>query len=1009
VSYDDIRPRLWAALAPPDLLDALASPPSRYGPVPWLAVTGQMDRPRMEAALVEMLGKGITEFFLFPIYGLETPYMSEAWWELVAGTLEWCAAHGMKCWIYDEYNWPSGTCAGTVIRDHPEARQQMLWIGTASPTEGAPLPPEVGEVRQSGGVSWAVGPMPQILISVRGCDWLNEVPGAVDVLSAEAMGRFVESTHDKYYARHAAAFPAIIPGFFTDEPGCYGFFFSDRIGVPFTADLPADFRARFGYDLMERLGDLLGPSPTAAQTRCHYWRWIGERFGQAFAGTLRAWCDAHGVALTGHLLGEEALGYQVVTSGDVWEALRNFTIPGIDMLGNADGFTYPDRVAFYGAFDRRAFHLTCKLAHAVVRHSGGREMMSEAYGVCDWGQTLKRQRRGFHYQVALGVTLFNDNSLVTSVADFRKYAIAGKHFTQPWWRHYGCYSGYNARLAALHAEGEPVADVAVLYPRSTIWALTDAAVLRSPYIRAESDPLGDLQLLLYDLSDVLIRRQWHFDFLFEPVLAEATVEGEELVTAHARYRALVVPGAEYLPEACARVVAAFAAAGGVVVFAGAMPKADAETGAAVAAAAESALAGAGACRVGPSGAGVAAALRERLTPVLELTGEGALDFVSSRRRLAGSEVLMVANMADAARQVRMTTTLPEPLAICDPETLALFTPTPDPAGGLPWHFEPEQAFLVISGEGAARARERAVGAGPEWLSPREVLVLGGEWEFSVRPANLMRLSCQVRPDLDNRGAALGWHRDVGAEGWITPEDGRRLPQPISPRDTAFYWLRATVTVAPGAAPRLLVADNPDFLEVFVNGAPAEGAAGEPLWTEENVLFDVGGLLKPGSNVIHIRARTSKYQDPRFAPLPNAPRLIQPVVILGEFAVGEADSLVPWTGRITADAPWEQQGLPHFAGVGTYRRRLEGVTSGRALLHLPGCSDAVEVFVDGKSCGVRPWPPYVFDLTSWLGPGGPLEIAVANTLGNVILETYDGLVPSERPRSGLTVPPRLLFL
>ena len=76
--------------------------------------------------------------------------------------------------------------------------------------------------------------------------------------------------------------------------------------------------------------------------------------------------------------GEEGLALHVRMSGDLWEALRHFTIPGIDMLANADGFTYPYRMQFYGDIDRRALHMTCKYVHGIVRHSGGREMMSEA-------------------------------------------------------------------------------------------------------------------------------------------------------------------------------------------------------------------------------------------------------------------------------------------------------------------------------------------------------------------------------------------------------------------------------------------------------------------------------------------------------------------------------------------------------------------------------------------------------------------------------------------------------
>ena len=80
----------------------------------------------MERQLDEFLDQGIHEFFLFPIYGFETPYCSEDYWELVEFTLGKCQEKGMKCWIYDDYNWPSGTCAGYVIRDHPETRSVAL-------------------------------------------------------------------------------------------------------------------------------------------------------------------------------------------------------------------------------------------------------------------------------------------------------------------------------------------------------------------------------------------------------------------------------------------------------------------------------------------------------------------------------------------------------------------------------------------------------------------------------------------------------------------------------------------------------------------------------------------------------------------------------------------------------------------------------------------------------------------------------------------------------------------
>ena len=1005
----DLRPPLWSNLPPQDLLPALANPPSRYRPVPWLSWTGTLHWKDLRVQLDDMRAQGITEFFLFPIYGMELPYMSLEYWERVGQTLEYCRATGMKCWIYDEYNWPSGICAGTVVRDHPEAREHQLWLRYEQGGEATTgLPGKVTQTFRTGGVQWGTAEGEMRRTSARGGDWVSNMPGYLDMMSAAACERYLDSTHRQYLAHAPEMFPETIPGFFTDEPGfCHPRLVDGWLALPYTHDLFEDFARRYGYDLRDRLSDLLDNSPTAPQTRCHYWRLVAERYGEGYAGTIRRWCDEHQVALTGHCLGEEALPLHVRMEGDLWDAMKHYTIPGIDMLANADGFTYPENMSFYGQIDRRSFHLTCKYVHSICRHNGSREMMSEAYGVCDWGMNLMRQKRGFHYQVALGVTLFNDNSLITSIADFRKYAIAGKHFTQPWWQHYKLYADYNARLAALHAEGEPVAEVAVLFPRSALWAQSDGAMFAKAWYDLEpGHPLEALQEQVYDLLDELVREQWTFDFIFEPVLAEARVEGDELVTEHCRYRAVVVPSAKWLPVPCLQVLAQFAAAGGQVIFTGALPEYEPASLDSLTSAVGKLLDEASVVHVEASGAQVRAALATRLQPAVVLEGEGRREFVSSWRRLADSDVLLIANMARQEAEVTIRTALGGPLAVVDPSSLQAYRPAVED-GAFHWRFAPWQAYLLVSGPAAAAALGDDLPALPAWQQPRRVVEMGGEWDFELQPGNMLRPALQARPDPDNAGAAEGWQHDTGEAGWVTA-DGSWLPEPIRPGDAPWHWLRAKVTCEAGAAPRRIVVDSPDFLELFVNGRPCEQVRGTPLWAEENVHYDVAGRFHEGANTIHIRVRTSKYNDARIAALGGlVERLLQPVVLLGEF-LAQGQTLLAPHAQVRVDQPWEQQGMPHAAGVGIYRRRFTATAEEKLWLRLPETVDAVEVLVNGQSAGQTAWPPYVFDLSSLLREGdNALEIRVSNTLGNLITETYGGARPPEYPASGLQAAPQLL--
>jgi hypothetical protein len=46
--------------------------------------------------------------------------MGEDWLALVGRCLDAGKRRGMKVWLYDEYNWPSGSCKGRVPSENPE-------------------------------------------------------------------------------------------------------------------------------------------------------------------------------------------------------------------------------------------------------------------------------------------------------------------------------------------------------------------------------------------------------------------------------------------------------------------------------------------------------------------------------------------------------------------------------------------------------------------------------------------------------------------------------------------------------------------------------------------------------------------------------------------------------------------------------------------------------------------------------------------------------------------------
>lgn len=1099
-----LRPRLTTAESVPAMWPHLATPLDAYRPIPWWAWTGDLNEADLRAQLDTMQEQGLTEFFLFPIYGLEVPYLSAEYWAKVKWTLEECRRRGMKVWIYDEYNWPSGVCAGRVLRDHPEFVAESLRFQAAEVAPGGelrlPVPPNqvagayvldaAGPGRETsrarplspplregeGAVWWNDTKDPLIICAFwiaptvcgqvydRGSTWNARVDRYLDVLNPAAVRAFLDSTYGAYHERFPEFYPETVPGYFTDEPRAIYTPHGEAAALPYTPDLFPDFQARYGYDLRERLHQMLLNVGDYRRVRRDFWQWLADRFGTSFSAQLAGWCERHGVALTGHLVGEEYLTWHVSGVGDFYAALSPFQIPGIDLLENADGYTYRFGSPFYRTFDteprgdKRKFHVDVKWPHGIVRHAGRREMMSEAFGVQDWGLNLQRQRMGTNYQVALGVTLFNDNSLVFSIADFRKTAIAGKHFTQPWWAHYRQWADYCARVAGLHAEGVPVADVGVLFPRTTLWAEADADTV-GRWVREEpthTHPLFRVQEGLRAVAEALLRRQWPFDFLPEQALAAARVAEGQLVTAVETYRALVVPGATIWPaEEWTRLVE-FAEGGGFLLFVGDQPALNLDTGGDLAPQVDDLLAwpNVAALPYPPEAedfeAALDAALGGHAERPLRLHGPGAREFVTSVRAFGKDRLYFVANMSWERQEVtvELDGSLPpegngkwQAVEVWQPDTAERFRPAVEPTpGGLrfDWSFEPNEAYFVTSPTAETElvswwvGEEPGGGDGGLALLPalplhlRRVIrerVLADGWTLALEPGNVLRLELDLRRDPDNVGWREGWFRDDGDEGWEESRN-RRVERPLDQREAGWYWVRARVQCGPGAAPRVLVVDTRDFLEAYVNGREAPGLGRFPLWDQENQGFDVSGLFREGSNLVTVRARTSPYYDARVTAFPDVLNLLQPVALVGDFTVtsaGRPQALTAPSSAIGFNASLTEQGYPHFVGVATYATTftldnlpfLRGgggsapLERGELTLDFPGTRDSVEVWLNGRELATRPWPPYCVGLTPHVKAGeNELALKVHTTLGNLLKETYGGVAYEDPVPAGLWEPPVL---
>ena len=67
--------------------------------------------------LKRFLAMEVYEVIPSPLYGLKPEYLGKDYFDLYRHACRRCREWGIKLWIYDEFNWPSGTCAGRVLRE----------------------------------------------------------------------------------------------------------------------------------------------------------------------------------------------------------------------------------------------------------------------------------------------------------------------------------------------------------------------------------------------------------------------------------------------------------------------------------------------------------------------------------------------------------------------------------------------------------------------------------------------------------------------------------------------------------------------------------------------------------------------------------------------------------------------------------------------------------------------------------------------------------------------------
>ena len=420
----------------------------------FVALTGKPTETEIVRKLDNLQNAGVDSFLFYPTAGMRLEYLGEEFWHVAETFAREAERRGMKMWLYDEYNWPSGSCRGRVPAEDERFRLTEFTL-----TRDA-----------TGAFVWgkAYGP--------RG--WVN-------LLEPQAVQRFIELTHLEYERRLKRWIQnGTIVGIFTDEPG-HPTEVKLPVGVIAHArryeGLEEDYAAATGRDFRRDIEAWAAGERTNGVWSA-YAKVYGQRFRASYYDQIRAVTDRLGIKFCGHLIFDDDPALAVGYNGDPLKVLSGESLPGIDEVLSEDR---PEKIPFF----------LYALADYVTR-TGGKGGMCEHFACGPADMPLDRLRRMLALSAFHGITRYFTVMSVMDASWLDKmrsgFSVTVGEF-QPWFKAFPAIVREADRLSALAAK-RPVYDVAVRMPQTLLARIHDEPARAGRVKNALNDVLKEVEL-----------------------------------------------------------------------------------------------------------------------------------------------------------------------------------------------------------------------------------------------------------------------------------------------------------------------------------------------------------------------------------------------------------------------------------------------------------------------------------------------------------------------------------
>lgn len=544
------------------------NPADEFTPIPFWFWNDKLETSKIISQIQDFHQKGISGFVLHPRMGIpeDIIYLSDYFLELVKVAVEEASRLGMSVILYDEAMYPSGSAKGMVVKDNPEYASRGLKMLEFSCKSGEKTVIDLKNIKEIVSVQaveklskssiylentilldaidgkvtfkppndndWSVLIFYEIFSegTIRGInfgedDGEDNAPPSADLLNPDAVKKFINLTHDRYYDKLKKYFGNTIIAMFTDEPDILG-----RNALPGLKPWTSNFLSYYKNNgNKEKYLPALwfnGGEKTRGIRR-DYQKTINKKLTESYYKPISVWCEKHDISLTGHPENSDDIGL-----------LDNFHIPGQDVVWR---WVAPeDSKALEGE------HSTAgKCSADAARHRGRRRNANEFLGVCgkesDWALHPGDMKWYMDWLFVRGVNMLIPHAFY--------YSIDGKarsHERPPdvgpnnlWWPYYNQFAQYIKRLS---------------------WLMTDSINVTSVAVLCEEDHLP------WKIVKPLYENQVEFNYLEQSLLLSACEEKEgKLIIANQVYSIIIIEDSTSLNYEAIQKLKQFAHNGGLVI------------------------------------------------------------------------------------------------------------------------------------------------------------------------------------------------------------------------------------------------------------------------------------------------------------------------------------------------------------------------------------------------------------------------------------------------------------